>query len=191
MRKLVVFIVPLLLFFLFAGRSLAQPQIQISSPNAQTGTSFSEVEKVEYVLPYPGILPDNPLYIFKAIRDRIISLLINDPLKRAEFDLLNADKRLNAGIFLAKKGKDALSVSTISKGNNYFDEGIGRLYDAKKAGRDIKPLLERFSLSAKKREEEMTLLLRRINPNFSDELKKELSRVQEMRKRLDRLFPQK
>ena len=49
-----------------------------------------------YLLPYPGMLPDNPLYMLKAMRDRVINFLIADSQKKAEFYLLQSDKRLNA-----------------------------------------------------------------------------------------------
>src|SRR3989344_4901084 len=58
--------------------------------------------KVNYELVYPGILPDNPLYFIKAGRDRLVAFLINDSLKRAEFNLLTSDKRIySAKLLLA------------------------------------------------------------------------------------------
>ncbi|MBF8250036.1 MAG: LPXTG-motif cell wall anchor protein, partial [Candidatus Levybacteria bacterium] len=66
---------------------------------AQTATPSSNQE-VNYELPYPGLLPDSPLYFLRVTRDKLVSFLISDPLKKAEFDLLQADKRLNAGIYL-------------------------------------------------------------------------------------------
>ena len=39
-------------------------------------------EKIAYNLPYPGLLPDNPLYLAKVVRDRIADFLI---LKRLSF----------------------------------------------------------------------------------------------------------
>src|SRR5260370_38981843 len=73
---------------------------------AKTATDSS---KMDYQLPYPGILPDNPLYELNALRDRIYGFLISDPLKKSEFDLLQADKRLAVGISLFNKGKKELA----------------------------------------------------------------------------------
>ena len=77
---------------------------------------------IDYPLPYPGILPDNPLYLMKALRDRVVSIVISDPLKKAQFDLLMADVRLNAAQYLFAKGEEkySLAETTISKGENYF-----------------------------------------------------------------------
>jgi hypothetical protein len=93
----------------------------------------------DYYMAYPGLLPDSPLYIFKTMRDRMISLLIGDPIKKSEFDILQTDKRVGAAVMLIDYGgkneqKQELAVSTISKGFNYFDEAIQKAFEAKKQG---------------------------------------------------------
>lgn len=109
---------------------------------------------IKYELPYPGLLPDSPLYFLKTARDRIINFLIADPLKKAEFNLLQADKRLQAGVYLFKKqGKERLAESTISKGENYFEQAIREVEQAKKQGRDTIPILGKLSLAVKKHQE--------------------------------------
>lgn len=94
----------------------------------------------DYYMVYPGLLPDSPLYMLKTMRDRVISLMIGDPLKKAEFDLLQADKRIGAAMMLIDYGKDQkelLAVSTISKGLNYYDEAMQKAFEAKKQGASI------------------------------------------------------
>ena len=94
----------------------------------------------DYYMAYPGLLPDSPLYMLKTMRDRVISLMIGDPLKKAEFDLLQADKRIGAAMMLIDYGKDQkelLAVSTISKGLNYYDEAMQKAFEAKKQGASI------------------------------------------------------
>lgn len=60
-------------------------------------------EKVVYNLPYPGILPDNPLYFIKAIRDQFLILGTRDNIKKAQLYLLYSDKRFAMAISLVKK----------------------------------------------------------------------------------------
>ena len=94
----------------------------------------------DYLLPYPGILPDSPLYGFKTLRDKIVSIMIGDPLKKAEFDLLQADKRIGAALQLLKTGnkeKQLVALSTISKGQNYYEEAIEKLAEARKQGTGV------------------------------------------------------
>lgn len=109
--------------------------------------------KIEYELPYPGVLPGNPLYYLKAFRDKLVSLLISDPLKKAEYDLLNSDKRLAMGAALVRAGKHELAVETISKGNNYFEEALSSLQKARASSEDTSALLGRMALAVKKHEE--------------------------------------
>ncbi len=139
----------LLLFFLFTpflSSTFAQTPI-----NAITSTqSLEQPEKVneEYTLPYPGILPDSPFYILKTARDNLIGLLITNARKKAEFSLLQADKRLQAGAYLiTDKKKYDLAEQTISKGENYFEEAITKYKEAKKEGEDIADLGGRLKKS--------------------------------------------
>lgn len=94
-------------------------------------------EKIIYNLPYPGILPDHPLYFLKAIRDRLVDFLTRDNIKKAELYLLYSNKRVNSAIFLFKKGKNNLAVTTFSKGEKYFLKVPPLLIQAKKQGEEI------------------------------------------------------
>jgi hypothetical protein len=110
----------------------------------------TESTKVDYNLPYHGMLPDSPLYFIKTFRDRVMATLISDSLKKAEFDLLQADKRLSASVALFERGKKDLAESTISKGLNYYEDGVKSLEMARKQGKEIGGLLTNYDLSIKK-----------------------------------------
>lgn len=107
---------------------------------------------IDYTLPYPGILPDNPLYGLKTLRDNVIGWLIASPIKKATFDVLQSDKRLQSGVFLVAedKHKTALAISTISKGQNYMLDAISRLQEAKKQGLPIHDLGHKMHQSSAK-----------------------------------------
>lgn len=119
----------------------------------EEATQAAEIIQVEYELPYPGILPDNPLYYLKAIRDNLLKFFITDPLRKTEFDLLQSDKRLGAAKMLLAKGKNELSITTLSKSGNYFDDAISQIQIARKQGKDIKPLLDNLLNSSKKHQQ--------------------------------------
>ncbi len=97
-------------------------------------TARADQESVIYTLPYPGILPDNPLYILKVIRDRVVEWFTRDNIKKAEFDLLLSDKRAAMAVELAKQGKDKLAIDTFAKGEKYFIKIPNLLKEAKKQG---------------------------------------------------------
>ncbi len=157
-------------------------------------TGSSETSKtIEYELPYPGILPDNPLYFLKMIRDRIIGFLISDPLKKAEFDLLQADKRLNSGIFLFKKGKEkySLALSTVSKGENYFEEAIAKAGEAKKQGMDTNDIVRRLSDSSYKHQEVLRYLRQKAPKDLKESFMSLENRVEDLKKQVESLKPKK
>ncbi|MBI3070316.1 MAG: hypothetical protein HYY87_03370 [Candidatus Levybacteria bacterium] len=131
---------------------------------------------IKYELPYPGLLPDSPLYFLKTGRDRIINFLISDPLKKAEFNLLQADKRLQAGVYLFKKqGKERLAESTISKGENYFDQAIAQAQQAQQEGRKVSSLGNRLFLAAQKHQE----VLKSLEAKSPKEIKGSITALKE------------
>lgn len=109
--------------------------------------------KIDYYLPYPGILPDHPLYSFKMIRDRIWLWLTTDPLKRAEVMVLFADKRLGAGKVLVEGNKVALGLTTLEKAEKYLERSVGELEKAKKEGKNVQSLIDRFNQAVLKHRE--------------------------------------
>lgn len=121
---------------------------------------------VEYPLPYPGILPDNVLYSLKALRDRAIEFLTIDPLKKAEFFLLQADKRVASAQTLSDKGKFLLAEQTVSKAEKYFLRTLDQANVAKARGKDTRDLEDRMKRAAAKHDEIITLLLTRMPKEF-------------------------
>ncbi|MBI3576483.1 hypothetical protein HY086_00365, partial [Candidatus Gottesmanbacteria bacterium] len=89
-----------------------QTQTTSKTPTTIKPGNAMMVAKVEYLLPYPGILPDNPLYFLKAARDKIIEFLIADPVRKAEFYILQSDKRLGMTSMLLEKGNTTRAETT-------------------------------------------------------------------------------
>lgn len=107
MRKLLI--LSLCFLFLFLTSTQVFPQTIMPTPTA-----------VDYVLPYPGILPDHPLYPLKMLRDRILLFLTRDKQKRIELKILYADKRLASAQTLIENNKQQLAEQTISKAEKYL-----------------------------------------------------------------------
>lgn len=108
----------------------------------------------DYTLPYPGILPDHPLYFIKVLRDRILIWFTKDSVKIVEFEILFADKRLRMGQILGENGKGDLAITTISKGEKYLQKAVDSykvvLKDSKE---DANTLYDKLSKSAAKHRE--------------------------------------
>lgn len=159
------------LVFMFLIVSLPTPSYAAtSSPKAAgsklTASVTSEpVEKAgavmekkqEYLLPFPGILPDHPLYFLKQVRDGIMDRLIVDPLRKAEFHVLQADKRLNMGKVLVEQKKEKLAEEVISKGEKYLERAISGLMAYKSLGRPVPAsLIDKITRSLEKHVEVLT-----------------------------------
>ncbi len=145
---------------------------------------------VQYDLPYPGLLPDNFLYKLKTLRDKLISFLISDPLKKVEFDILQADKRYNAALYLyqADAKKEEIILSTISKADNYVDEAIGQLFFAKQQGQNIVDLTNKLILSNRKHREVLQNMEKSASASLKKQLKQEEARIAQLQTRIKKEF---
>jgi hypothetical protein len=183
MRKIYLLAFSFLIFLL----SFSFCSVKANAVENLSASSSPKLEnEINYELPYPGLLPDNPLYFLRVIRDRTVGFLIADPLKKSEFDLLQADKRLNAGIFLLKKNKASLSLSTISKAENYFSEAIDKMKEAKTHRINAEEMERKLINSLAKHKQELKLLLKNMDANSKTGFEIELKRVENFEGRLSK-----
>lgn len=146
MNKFVALVFASFLIFAITPSVSAQTKKGTASVQKQTVS-----KKVEYALPYPGILPDNPLYIIKAARDRIMDFLIVDPVRKAEFYVLQADKRLVMTTMLLDKVNAVLAETTLSKGETYMEKAVSTVVNYKAGGKEVPGyLVEHLTLSLAK-----------------------------------------
>lgn len=162
------------------------PQQLYANNSSRNAAVNSQAISVDYTLVYPGLLPDNPLYVLKVLRDRLVGFFISDPLKKSAFDLLQADKRLNAGVYLSQEPKidEGLIVSTISKGENYFSESIDQLDLAKKQGGVVGVQVNTLEIAGKKHMQVLYDLQQNMPSTARAALQREINRVTDFEKRV-------
>lgn len=133
-------VVPVIVFiFLFAFVTLFVKDL----------SKFSVLAVEEYELPYPGILPNHPLYLLKAGRDRVLEVFTRNPMRKAELYLLFADKRINMARFIGTTDWD-LSEQTAGKAEKYLEKCEEAAKNAKKMGTDVDvSFTKRARMSAK------------------------------------------
>ncbi|NTU73009.1 hypothetical protein HGB07_02415 [Candidatus Roizmanbacteria bacterium] len=107
-----------LYFFTYPGATFA---------NTDSNTST-------YEMPYPGMLPDNPLYLLKETRDYMVEFGTRDPLSKAELNLVCADKHVSMGVELVKKGKNALALRSLASSEEHTARAIDVLEKSIKQG---------------------------------------------------------
>jgi len=123
------YILSIILLILCMG--MTQPVVAIESIPA--------VAKIDYALPYPGVLPDHHLYFMKRLRDWTLEKVIIEPVRKSEFYILQADKRLQMGIMLIEQKKFSLAETTISKAEKYMEKAVVGLATYKTGGGVIAP----------------------------------------------------
>lgn len=148
------------------------------------GGATPAATKVDYVLPYPGILPDHILYPIKMLRDRILDFLIKEPIRKTEFLILMADKRLGAGKTLVDYGKVALGESTLSKGEKYLERAIDKAGEARKQGKSVSGLLDKLEKSVRKHIEVLEEVLEKAPESAKPGLKNALENSQKGYRRI-------
>lgn len=152
------------------------------SVSATSAPTIAVQPKIEYFLAYPGILPDNPLYKIKMIRDKVWLWLTTEKVRRAELYLLYADKRVGAGKVLVEGNQVPLGISTLTKGEKYLEKAIEETKRAKTEGRKTDSLEENIKKASLKYEEILTDLQEKVNAEGKagfDDLLKSLKNLQE------------
>ncbi|OGK26133.1 hypothetical protein A2954_02010 [Candidatus Roizmanbacteria bacterium RIFCSPLOWO2_01_FULL_37_12] len=145
-------------------------------------------EKIEYNLPYPGILPDHPLFFLKNTRDKILELTTRDTLKKAELYLLFSDKRVAMAFNLTKNGKNRLAAKAFLEAEEYFLKVTPLLETSKKQGVSAtSDLIQRLKLSNVKHKEVGGNLLRDLPQDLSGEVNKTLNLNQQIKKKIEKL----
>jgi len=151
MKKIVSILLGVLLFTGVITPVIAAPTATAALVTVSpTPTPVEE----EYVLPYPGVLPDNPFYFLKTIRDRIMEWLIADPLRKIDFYVLQSDKNLNAGIMLNLANKKTLVSGALTQSVADLGKAVSLASSVQSSGREVPiGILEHISKSLTKHEE--------------------------------------
>lgn len=149
MKKFILFLTIVLFAFLFTtSHVLALEEYEGEVEGA--ATPAAQAKKVNYDLPYPGILPDSPLWVVKDLRDKFFGLIIFDPVAKGHYNLKLADKRLAAGIALIDGGKKELGVKTFISAEKYLAKAVSEELTAKSKGQDTATLDGQLSVASTK-----------------------------------------
>jgi hypothetical protein len=129
--------------------SVKYESTETSSP--QTSSPSDTNITIDYFLPYPGsVLPDNPFWPLKALRDRVWLLITTNPSRKVELKLLFADKRLGSSRVLYENGKIDIAMSTLTKAEKYLEEASFDEEVVRRRGIDTTELLFRLANSSLK-----------------------------------------
>jgi len=144
-----------------------QAQTDDSAETVQPEEAAEQMAKgltgqVDYYLPYPGILPDHPLYWLKMIRDRIMLALTRKPTERLGRLLLYADKRIGAAAVLVEGGKVELGVATATKAEKYFSQVVAQFKNLRAENKATPEMAAQLTKAAAKHEEVLAEILEKV-----------------------------
>ncbi len=175
--------------FIFLLPFLIATSTSAIAPRLTPAPEVKQVQQINYTMPYPGILPDHPLYFLKMIRDRILDFIIKEPAKKTDFLILMSDKRIGAGKALIEGNKVELGITTLGKGQIYFGRAVEEAVLAKRRGGNINNMLDKMEKSAQKHiellEETSEKLPETNKPalkNILSQAQKEYQRILELKK---------
>jgi hypothetical protein len=152
-KILLVLSVFIFAFAILSISILQSTSITYSFTSKITETSIlgTETPEIDYQMPYEGkVLPDSPLWVFKAARDRIWFLVTSSPLRKAELALLFSDKRLVSSRILLERHKPDLAITTLAKGEKYLEVALSEESIARSQGNDTSRFLERLAVASLK-----------------------------------------
>ncbi len=180
-------IILLVILFLALSAPVAWAQELVISDTPMVLPSPTSVP-AEYALPYPGLLPDSPFYFFKVARDRVMGFLTSGSLRKAELDLLQADKRVEASRILFSKKRADLGESTFSKALNYLGDAIKEVREAKKEGMPTEDIIKRMNAATLKYKEVVRDIKQKSKIN-KDKIRNEEARFEKLSKEVEQLVP--
>lgn len=115
---------------------------------------------IDYQLSYPGkVMPDHPLWLVKAARDRLWHTISMNPIKKAELSVLFSDKRLLMSKALFEREKPDLGFSTLTKAEKYLEKALIEEGQAREKGVDTSSLLVKIATASLKHKEVINSIL--------------------------------
>lgn len=153
-----------------------------STIQAQTITGF-DTRVMDYQLPYPGLLPDNPLYLVKSLRNSALLLVTTDEYEKAQIMLNLSDKRIAMAKPLADKGKLSMSVESVAEAEDLFEKMLPVVEKIKEEDKKKEFILDIKKANLKHREE-METLMKELPQGEFEELQKLIEKNIELEKQI-------
>lgn len=151
----------------------------IESVNPSASVAASPKTTVDYYLPYPGILPDHPLYWVKMFRDRTLLWLTQNRTDKIEKMINFADKRIGAAQALIEGGKVQLGVTTATKAEKYLEQAVSE-YNKIANDQTNLELKDKLSKSIAKHEEVLSLLISKTDSGSKEILEQLVTKLKQL-----------
>ncbi len=116
-----------------------------------------------YILPYPGLMPGNKLYVIKETWDKLIGFLMRGNFTKFKYELAMADKKIVEAKILYEYGQIALGNKALKKYQTHMMVLPKLLAIANKEGKNISEK-EELLKRARIKHQQVLLELSKISP---------------------------
>jgi hypothetical protein len=162
-------------------KNLSRTLLILLLPFFSINVAYASSDTIDYTLPYPGILPDSPVYIVKTIRDKLATFLISHPVKKAEFSRNLSDKQIASALTLAEQKKDITLIETsLREAENYLRIALSKTREAKIQGIESADSLKKLMNANRKHLEVISDIEKKVKKEDKEiigEIKKNLEQL--------------
>lgn len=187
MKKILVFVL-----VLYIGRLFSSLPVLAANTATPSGQKINQVvtQKIDYTLPYPGVLPDNPIYFLKVLRDNVLLFLIQDRVQRSFYLIRLADKRVESAKMLLDKGETSLAAETAVQGEDYLTRAVDEAAGAKTEGRNVAELFAKLTVAGAKHDEVTGEMMVKLSGGDSQMMQRARQKNLDLRNRVREIFLQ-
>lgn len=144
-----------------------------------TMSSSVFAQSADTKLPYPGLLPDSPIYFLKSIRDKVKGFFIFSEDGKALYALTLADKRLSEAKALSDKGEDELASVTAEEAGKESESAQEHLTKAESEGKDVTAIVAKLAANSARQQAVLAKVLEKV----PEQAKAAIERAMEMSKK--------
>lgn len=152
-----------------------------------TQPAFGETvdNRINYELPYPGMLPGNPLYSVKSARDSIMQWMMRDNIKKAQLRLQISDKHVRGAQMLLTENDYERAEDILLDGEQMFEKAIEDALNAKEQGASpTSEFKEKLKFSNLKHKQIIDDILKTVPPQERDGFREPLRQNRENAEKL-------
>lgn len=154
LRKIGIFVFLVIFSSLFLQFGVRQTHAQANLPASN------------YVMPYPGIMPGNKLYVVSDLLDKAKSFYTFGDIARFKYNLAQADKYLIESKILFEYNQYPLAIQSLESSNIYYENARRSLESAGKSKKNTSILEQTLSQASLKHAELLSELLKELPAEF-------------------------
>ncbi len=141
--------------------------------------------KSSYVMPYPGVMPGNKLYLLSDLLDRAKYFYTLGDIAQFKYNLAQADKYLIEAKILFEYDQYPLALQSLQNSNMYFKNSYASVQSAEESKKNISVIQKTYNEASLKHVELLTELLPKLPTQFLWQDEKKAPLLLNIKKQID------